>query len=285
MLQTPAWSRFSSPQQACWGHRDQAPSIQPICCWLGHRHDCHNNADLFRCSGRPMLRYHGPTGGSDDNVVIYNPPWGEWIDVVTPQMVVFAASWVDLRTRFPPDSTASRYLQLQGVKGLIWGKAYMERRIRWIPFSKGEETEYFGRTSSFGKRDRKCLGANEIRVSEYFCDQRDGLWAGGGWGICESGWKDFRSEKPRWSMKLLDQVEGHHTTDGSRHIEAPQMCGQKVWIVNGVLLRQWEPTSAAEWLRRLLISAHPIKRCNAAIIGLISTSPGKFLSWQGHGLA
>lgn len=89
------------------------------------------------CTGAPILRFHGPTIGLDDSVDTYNPLWGEDVPG-TPETVVFAIAWIDLRLRFPPSSAEPRYLQWQGVKGLVWGRNTWKRGVGWYPVSKSE---------------------------------------------------------------------------------------------------------------------------------------------------
>ncbi|KAL8712504.1 MAG: hypothetical protein Q9220_003352 [cf. Caloplaca sp. 1 TL-2023] len=96
------------------------------------------NADIINCVGIPLLRVFGPGQGDQNEVVSYNPPWGE-DDVggtVGTRDVVFAASWVDLRVRFPPGSEGGRYLALQGVRGAVWGRGTWSAASDGVPFPK-----------------------------------------------------------------------------------------------------------------------------------------------------
>ncbi|KAI4180418.1 MAG: hypothetical protein L6R41_007250 [Letrouitia leprolyta] len=111
------------------------------------------HADIINCTGAPMLRVFGPGTGDDNSIIVYNPPWEDEGEVDgTPQNVVFAASWVDLRTRFPPDSAGSRYLQWQGVKGAIWGRGTWSAASDGIPFPKRRRRDWMPRLN--GKADR-----------------------------------------------------------------------------------------------------------------------------------
>lgn len=47
--------------------------------------------------------------------------------------MIFAASWVDLRTKFPPSGRETRYLQWQGVQGLIFGKNVWRAALGDVP--------------------------------------------------------------------------------------------------------------------------------------------------------
>ncbi|CAF9938200.1 hypothetical protein IMSHALPRED_000716 [Imshaugia aleurites] len=81
--------------------------------------------DLPECTGLPILRISGPApnwGQPDPGQYVHNPSGNYHFVDGTPQSVVFAATWIDLRTRFPPDSADARYLQWQGVKGAVWGE-------------------------------------------------------------------------------------------------------------------------------------------------------------------
>ena len=99
-----------------------------------------NYEDIPTCTGAPILRVFGPR--PIYGLLKYHPPLpldSMDMPVGEPHEIIFAASWVDLRTRFPPDSATSRYLQYQGVGGLILGKD------RWSAASDG---------ISFPKRSR-----------------------------------------------------------------------------------------------------------------------------------
>lgn len=99
---------------------------------VGYRHE-----DIINCTGAPILRVFGPGTGDDNSIVVYNPRWEDEGEVDgTPENVVYAASWVDLRTRFPPDITGTRYLQWQGVKGAVWGRGTWSAASDGIPFPK-----------------------------------------------------------------------------------------------------------------------------------------------------
>ncbi|KAL8723463.1 MAG: hypothetical protein Q9181_007281 [Wetmoreana brouardii] len=89
-------------------------------------------ADIPDCNGIPILRTLGDNVDTWDRQ-IYNPPADDGRPE-TPERIVFAASWVDLRTRFPPNSAATRYLQWQGVQGAIWGKNTWRAESNGVPF-------------------------------------------------------------------------------------------------------------------------------------------------------
>ena len=90
-----------------------------------------SNPTSFECVGSPIARYFGP---------------GIWVHSIPSirdvrfdadaNELVYAASWVDLRTRFPPGSAETRYLQWQGVRGLVWGKNTWSAASDGIPFPK-----------------------------------------------------------------------------------------------------------------------------------------------------
>ena len=108
------------------------------------------HSDILNCSGAPILRVFGPSTRDDDNIIVYNPPWGWDSEPDYPQDVVFAAAWFDLRTRFPPDSAAARYLQWQGVKGAVWGRGTWSAASDGIPFPKKK------------RRDRRGQGRKKV---------------------------------------------------------------------------------------------------------------------------
>lgn len=95
------------------------------------------STDIPECTGLPILRVSGPSGDTwsgNPAIDVYNPP-GNFASVEgTPQSVVFAATWIDLRTRLPPSSADARYLQWQGVKGAVWGKNSWNIASGGIPF-------------------------------------------------------------------------------------------------------------------------------------------------------
>lgn len=96
-----------------------------------------NYEDVQCGAGNPILRLAGPNQfpwdpWDDEGGYITHPAGGVLAaEPSTPATIVFAASWIDLRRRFPPDSADSRYLQWQGVRGLIWGSG------RWTAESQG----------------------------------------------------------------------------------------------------------------------------------------------------
>ncbi|KAL8685881.1 MAG: hypothetical protein Q9218_007490 [Villophora microphyllina] len=103
--------------------------------WAARR-NLPNNDYIAECSGAPILRVHGPSDRDEDRIEIYNPPWGDFEAENTPENIVFAASWVDLRLKLPPSGAATRYLQWQGVQGLVWGKDTWSAASDGIPFPK-----------------------------------------------------------------------------------------------------------------------------------------------------
>ncbi|KAL9598614.1 MAG: hypothetical protein Q9219_004359 [cf. Caloplaca sp. 3 TL-2023] len=67
------------------------------------------------CTGRPLVLVYGPTVGE----VTETRPDGL---LPAPDNMVFAASWTNLRVKLPPDDATSKYLMLEGVKDMAWGK-------------------------------------------------------------------------------------------------------------------------------------------------------------------
>ena len=83
------------------------------------------------CTGAPTERFFGP------GIWVHTvPSIGDYRFDAELHELFFSASWVDLRTRFPPGSADTRYLQWQGVKGLIWGKNIWSAASDGIPFPK-----------------------------------------------------------------------------------------------------------------------------------------------------
>lgn len=93
--------------------------------------------DGIACSGTPLVRFFGP---DDPLRSPHGQPRFQAFDpngrLVPPMNLVFSASWIDLRTRFPPDSAAARYLQWQGVKRMVWGSDTWSAASDGIPFPR-----------------------------------------------------------------------------------------------------------------------------------------------------
>lgn len=107
----------------------------------------HNYEDIRCGAGNPILRFAGPNQvpfdpWDDEGGYVTHPPGGLLSEEpTTPDRIVFAASWIDLRRRFPPNSASSRYLQWQGVRGLIWGSGRWTFESQGIPFPKRDRTQ------------------------------------------------------------------------------------------------------------------------------------------------
>ncbi|KAI4127358.1 MAG: hypothetical protein LQ338_003234 [Usnochroma carphineum] len=119
------------PQQLGFGWGATGPNYQDI-----------------RCdSGSPILRLAGPNAMPFDpwdeagGYTIYPPGGNLAEEPATPDKIVFAASWIDLRRHFPPNSADARYLQWQGVRGLVWGSGRWTAESQGIPFPKRDRTE------------------------------------------------------------------------------------------------------------------------------------------------
>ena len=88
-------------------------------------------SNVIECAGIPAVRYFGP------GILLRTVPALEDFRFdADHEELLFAASWIDLRTRFPPGSSETRYLQWQGVRGLIWGKNTWSAASDGIPFPK-----------------------------------------------------------------------------------------------------------------------------------------------------
>lgn len=93
------------------------------------------NTDIPNCEGSPVARFFGPgqwlhriRDDADDGTGLSQIP--------DDPAFITAASWIDLRTRFPASSAETRYLQFQGVNKLIWGKNTWSAGSDGIPFPK-----------------------------------------------------------------------------------------------------------------------------------------------------
>ncbi|KAI4255927.1 MAG: hypothetical protein L6R42_006489 [Xanthoria sp. 1 TBL-2021] len=131
--------------------------------------------DILDCTGVPILRVFGP-----ELVAIYQLPDYPMVPDVSispdppdhstagiasetssidsedtasgePYEIVFAATWIDLRTRFPPDSAGTRYLRFQGVKSLIWGENTWSAASDGIPFPKRKRGANFNQWAPRGE--------------------------------------------------------------------------------------------------------------------------------------
>ncbi|KAL8735767.1 MAG: hypothetical protein Q9166_000630 [cf. Caloplaca sp. 2 TL-2023] len=97
------------------------------------------------CTGIPILRMLGNVQGED---VWHVDPEEEYDsdneELADHKNIVFSASWVDLRTRFPPDSVGTRYLAWQGVKRLVWGTNTISLESDGVPFPRARRKRRVG---------------------------------------------------------------------------------------------------------------------------------------------
>lgn len=84
--------------------------------------------DGIKCSDIPIARIFGPTALHASFTA--PPRWSQ----PHPMNLVFAASWVDLRTKVPPTSPDIKYLEVQGVRRLAWG---FSRWDQWLAGGPG----------------------------------------------------------------------------------------------------------------------------------------------------
>ena len=92
------------------------------------------NPDTIECSGAPVRRFFGPGTWWE---ATDHGDWERYYSWEAPrEEMIFGASWVDLRTRFPPDSKWARYLQWQGVNGRGWGRNTWSAASGGVPFSR-----------------------------------------------------------------------------------------------------------------------------------------------------
>lgn len=104
-----------------------------------------SDSNSVECAGIPAVRKFGPGILTQAVPVLSDARIYADFDEL-----LFAASWVDLRTRFPPGTSETRYLQWQGVKGLIWGKDVWSAASDGIPFPKRATGQRLNSWSSHG---------------------------------------------------------------------------------------------------------------------------------------
>ena len=97
------------------------------------------HADIVNCTGEPVERFHGP--GEWLRHIIYDSSDEEddgtgVSDPRSAQAFIMAASWIDLRTRFPASGKESRYLALQSVKRLVLGKDLWSAASDGVPWAR-----------------------------------------------------------------------------------------------------------------------------------------------------
>lgn len=101
--------------------------------WAASGHKYEN----IGCSGIPILRVPGTVDGVVGERVVPDRMYDdEDEETGNPDSIVFSASWVDLRTRFPIGSEGMRYLALQRVKRMVWGANTITVGSGGVPFPK-----------------------------------------------------------------------------------------------------------------------------------------------------
>lgn len=140
--------------------------------------------DGIACAGAPLFRLFGPTHGA---VHQYYP---EGVLRPTPADLVFSASWVDLRVRFPPDSAASRYLQFQGVKRMVWGLGSWSSESDGVPFPKRKRDREQRRLNGWAEK-------GEVRIATPPRWRYPSLYTVNGTNYRDGGDGVFRSEDGR----------------------------------------------------------------------------------------
>ncbi|KAL8676989.1 MAG: hypothetical protein Q9186_006549, partial [Xanthomendoza sp. 1 TL-2023] len=153
------------------------PSQPPGVCCIPHESiilaDIHESLDDYLTSritfsslfhsqlGLPILHVAGTVNGED--VSGRRPDFGlllpgsSDIDELDPGPgnIVFGASWVDLRTRFPASSDGNRYLAWQGVERMVWGMNSWSVASGGVPFPRLKRW-------GFGKWERRALGSRDV---------------------------------------------------------------------------------------------------------------------------
>lgn len=127
----------SLPSQDCTG-TPLARFAGPKRVWRAYKPDGLDWQNFYVASGFFPIDWHPAIPGTWGTVAPLNldteAPWHAVSDDI-----IFGASWVDLRTRFPPESDARvRYLQWQGVKGLVWGKNVWSAASDGVIFPRAE---------------------------------------------------------------------------------------------------------------------------------------------------
>ncbi|KAL8692771.1 MAG: hypothetical protein Q9218_002278 [Villophora microphyllina] len=96
----------------------------------------------IQCAGDPIIRLLGPSElpfdpWDDEGGYTMTPPGGNMAaGPTTPQTIAFAAAWIDLRTRLPPNGDEIRWLQWQNVRGVVWGMNKLNFQTGPFPFRK-----------------------------------------------------------------------------------------------------------------------------------------------------
>lgn len=161
------------PGECCIPHRSIIPSVEQIdlreeVIWgvlqaqqlaLGWGGSVLEEGQVIECTGSPVARVMGPhpyarSEHPDYSVILHgmiNIPHYRAPPLPWPREFVFAASWVDLRTRLPPSGADARYLQWQGVKSLIWGKNTWTAASDGIPFPKRDHVPRLNGFASQGQ--------------------------------------------------------------------------------------------------------------------------------------
>ncbi|KAL8949534.1 MAG: hypothetical protein Q9222_004371 [Ikaeria aurantiellina] len=124
--------------------------------------------DIANCSGIPILHVMGPQSPA----VFQVPEIEGWVSDTTstdsersvfalPEEIVFSASWIDLRTRFPPSSAETRYLHLQGVRSLVWGRDTWTAASDGVPFPKKKRRRSYmpPRLNGWAGRGKATIGS------------------------------------------------------------------------------------------------------------------------------
>ncbi|KAL8904560.1 MAG: hypothetical protein Q9207_003179 [Kuettlingeria erythrocarpa] len=150
-----------------------------------------NYEDIQCGAGNPILRLAGPNQfpydpWDDEGGYITHPPGGLLAaGPSTPDTIVFAASWIDLRRRLPPDSAGSLYLQWQGVRGLIWGSGRWSAESQGVPFPRRDRarlmnpwsprgTAYLQAPTRWRRPDVYRLNGTNYTASDGFYKAEDG---------------------------------------------------------------------------------------------------------------
>ena len=123
------------------------------------------HGDIVNCTGTPVDRFHGP--GEWARHILYEDADEEdsgfgVSDVPRTPGFIMAASWVDLRTRFPVSAKEFRYLALQSVERLILGKDIWSAASDGVPWMRRKMMRrgiVNGRLNEFAEQGTAYIGA------------------------------------------------------------------------------------------------------------------------------
>ncbi|KAI4273510.1 MAG: hypothetical protein LQ337_004561 [Flavoplaca oasis] len=119
------------------------------------------------CNGIPILRVPGTVDGVVGEKVVPDRMYDdEDEETGSPESIVFSASWVDLRTRFPVASEGMRYLAWQGVKRMVWETNALTVESGGVPLPRKEKRGFGEGEVRVEKRGRREIVGGWLPVGE-----------------------------------------------------------------------------------------------------------------------